>query len=42
MKNFNWENRIQEWSKKRIELLEDCEKEELSSEVLKSGFYRFI
>ncbi|AFY56779.1 hypothetical protein Riv7116_4354 [Rivularia sp. PCC 7116] len=37
MKNFNWENRIQEWSRQRIELLEDYEKEELPPEVLESG-----
>ncbi|MBD2195914.1 MULTISPECIES: SMI1/KNR4 family protein [Calothrix] len=38
MKNFNWQSRIREWSQKRIEALEDYEKEELSSEVIESGY----
>jgi hypothetical protein len=39
MKAFNWENRIREWSQKRIEIfLEDHDEEDLSPEVLKSGY----
>lgn len=30
MPDFNWENRIREWSYKRIEALEDYKKEELT------------
>ena len=41
MKNFDWENRIKEWSRKRIELLEDYEKEELPPEVLAEGYLGF-
>lgn len=39
MPDFNWENRIREWSYKRIEALEDYEKEELTQEVIESGWF---
>lgn len=41
MFNFNWENRIREWSLKRIEALEDYQKEELPPEVIQSGWFGY-
>lgn len=41
MNNFCWEKFIKEWSQKRIELLEDYEKEELAPEVLESGNFGY-
>ncbi|MEH1937938.1 MAG: SMI1/KNR4 family protein [Nostoc sp.] len=39
MKKTQWENRIREWSQKRIEIfLEDYDEERLSPEVRKSGY----
>ena len=38
MKAFDWESRIREWSRQQIEALEKYEQEELSPEVIESGF----
>ncbi|MEH2073301.1 MAG: SMI1/KNR4 family protein [Nostoc sp.] len=37
MKTFDWESRIREWSRQRIEALEEYEQEELAPEVIESG-----
>lgn len=41
MPDLNWEKRIREWSNKRIEALEDYEKEELPQEVIESGWFGY-
>lgn len=41
MSDLNWENRIREWSHKRIEALEDYEKEELPQEVIESRWFGY-
>ncbi|QLE51863.1 SMI1/KNR4 family protein [Nostoc sp. C057] len=38
MKTFDWESRIREWSRQRIEALEEYEQEKLPSEVIESGY----
>jgi SMI1 / KNR4 family (SUKH-1) len=38
MNNFNWKNRIREWSLLCIEALEDYEKDELSPEIVEPGY----
>ncbi|MFN6536612.1 MAG: SMI1/KNR4 family protein [Nostoc sp. EkiNYC01] len=38
MKTFDWESRIREWSRQRIEALEEYEQEELPPEVIEAGF----
>ncbi|BAZ08347.1 hypothetical protein NIES4071_01520 [Calothrix sp. NIES-4071] len=38
IKNFDWEKHLQEWSLKRLEILEDYEKEELPASMLESGY----
>ncbi|MEH2197501.1 SMI1/KNR4 family protein [Nostoc sp.] len=38
MKTFDWESRIREWSRQRIEALEEYEQEELAPEVIESGY----
>lgn len=38
MKTFDWENRIREWSRKRIELLTEEKKLKLPPEVLEEGY----
>lgn len=37
-KKFDWEQHIREWSLKRLEMLEDYEKEELPSYMLESNY----
>jgi cell wall assembly regulator SMI1 len=37
MKTFDWESRIREWSRQRIEALEEYEQEKLPPEVIESG-----
>ena len=38
MEYFDWEKRIKKWSRQRIELLEDYEKEKLPPEVFAEGY----
>ena len=38
METFDWENRIKEWSYKRIEALSDRQKAALPSNVIESGY----
>lgn len=41
MTNYNWQNRIREWSLKRIEALEEYEEEKLPQEVIESVWFGY-
>jgi hypothetical protein len=38
METFDWESHIREWSRKRLEVLEDYEKERLPPSMIEDGY----